>query len=406
MERMRAMHNLGTIFSFEVVRTLKKKSFWVMALAMPLLIGGVFGIVFLSNQATQDAVEDMEKQQFSATVMDESGLVSDQMIAALGFTRSQDRLAGIENVRNGKQDAFLYYPADLTKGAEVFGKNIGIFDNGRYDAVAKLLIEQSVNASVDANTKTVISGNLSVQPTTFQDGETYDPLMQMIAPGLFLVLFYFLIAMFGNQAVTSTTEEKENRVIEMLLTTVRARTVIIGKLFALIVLALIQAALLITPALIGYLLFHDALSLPALDLSNIPLDPARIGTAFVIFAASFMLFIGLLVAIGAAVPTAKEAGSVIGIVMTALFAPLYAVTLFISSPESGIVQFLSYFPLTAPIPLLLRNAAGTIAWHEVLLGAAILVISAVFVIHIAVRIFQHGALEYSRKLSFKEIFGR
>lgn len=400
------MHNLGTIFSFEVVRTLKKKSFWVMALAVPLLIGGIFGIVFLSNQATQDAVEDMEKQQFSATVMDESGLVSDQMIAALGFTRSNDKLAGIENVRNDTQDAFLYYPADLTKGAEVFGKNIGIFDNGRYDAVARLLIEQSVNASVDTNTKTVISGNLSVQPTTFEGGEAYDPLMQMIAPGLFLVLFYFLIAMFGNQAVTSTTEEKENRVIEMLLTTVRARTVIVGKLFALIVLALIQAALLVTPALIGYLLFHDALSLPALDLSTIPLDPARIGTAFVIFAASFMLFIGLLVAIGAAVPTAKEASSVIGIVMTALFAPLYAVTLFISSPESGIVQFLSYFPLTAPIPLLLRNAAGTIAWHEVLIGTVILVISAILVIRIAVRVFQHGALEYSRKLSFKEIFGR
>ena len=400
------MHNLRTVFSFEVTRTLKKKTFWIMALAMPLLIGGIFGIVFLSNSATQSAVEDMEKQHFSALVLDKSGLISDQAIDLFGFTRTDDRSAGIKSVKTGKVDAFLYYPADLTKGAEVFGKDIGIFNNGRYDAVARSLIENSVNTSVDVNTRTVISGNLSVQPTTYRDGEVFNPLMHMIAPGLFLVLFYFLIAMFGNQAVTSTTEEKENRVIEMLLTTVKSRTVIIGKLFALAVLALIQAALLITPALVGYILLRETLSLPALGLSSLPFDPVRIGTAFVIFTASFILFIGLLVAIGAAVPTAKEAGNVIGIVMTGLFAPLYAASLFISNPESGIVQFLSYFPLTAPIPLLLRNAAGTITWGEVLIGTTILVISAIFVIRVAIRIFQHGALEYSRKLGFKEIFGK
>jgi ABC-2 type transport system permease protein len=119
-----------------------------------------------------------------------------------------------------------------------------------------------------------------------------------------------------------------------------------------------------------------------------------------------MLFIGLLVAIGAAVPTAKEASGAIGAVMLLLFGPLYAASLFISSPDQPLVRFLSYFPLTAPIPLLLRNAAGTITWGEILIGAGILIISAILVIRIAVRVFQHGALEYSRKLSLKEIFGR
>ncbi len=400
------MHNLGTVFSFEVVRTLKKKAFWAMALALPVLMVGVLGIVFLSNRATEDAVKNMEKQQFSAIVMDESGLVNGQMITALGFDEASDKAASIDSVKAGKRDAFIYYPSDLSKGAEVYANNVGIFNNGRYSAVAKLLIEQSVTSSVDTNIKTVISGGLTIRPTTFQDGEVYDPLMHMIAPGLFLVLFYFLIAMFGNQAVTSTTEEKENRVIEMLLTTVQARTVIIGKILALIVLALIQAALLITPALIGYFTLRDKLSLPSVDLSSIPLDPARIGIALVIFAASFMLFMGLLVAIGAAVPAAKDASGAISVVMLALFAPLYAVSLFISSPGSGIVQFLSYFPFTSPIPLLLRNAAGTIMWYEVLIATAILVITAIFVIRTAVNVFQHGALEYSRRLSVKEIFGR
>lgn len=399
------MHNLRVIFSFEVIRTIKKKTFWIMTLSMPLIFGGVAGIIYLSNTATNDAIKDMGKQHFSAVILDESNLISDGTVEVFGFTRIDDKEDGVEKVRSGNIDAFMYYPQDLTKGVQVFGKDVGIFNNSRYDTVARLLIEQSVDKSVDINTRTIISGTLSIHPTTFRDGDVYDPLAQMIAPGLFLVLFYFLIAMFGNQAVTSTTEEKENRVIEMLLTTVQARTVIVGKILALIVLAIIQATLLVAPIIIGYILLRDTLTLPNINLSNIPLDPARIGTAFVIFSASFMLFIGLLVAIGAAVPTAKEASSTIGIVMLALFGPLYAVSLFISSPETGIVQFLSYFPLTAPIPLLLRNAAGTITWPEILLGTTLLVISAVFVVHIAVRVFKRGALEYSRKLNFREIFG-
>lgn len=400
------MHNLGTVFGFEIIRTLKKKSFWIMALSFPVLMGVIFGIVILSNKATEDAVKNMEKQQFSGIVYDESGLVSDGMLSALGFTRTTDKASSIEKVKTGAVEAFFYYPKKLSDGVEIYGKDAGIFNNGKYNAVSTMLVKQAVDSSVDDNTRLVIGDKLTTKQTTYKEGIVYDPIAHMIAPGFFLVLFYFLIAMFGNQAVTSTTEEKENRVIEMLLTTVKARTVIIGKMLALIVLALIQATLLILPALIGYLALHDKMALPSIDLSSIPFDPARIATAVVIFAASFMLFIGLLVAIGAAVPTAKEGSGAIGFVMILLFGPLYAASLFISSPGQPLVQFLSYFPLTAPIPLLLRNAAGTITWPEVAIGIVVLTITAVIVVRIAVRIFQHGALEYSRKLSLKEIFAR
>ena len=400
------MHNLGTVFKFEVIRTLKKKTFWITALSFPLIMFAVFGIILLSNQATEDAVKDMSKQRFSSLVLDESGLVKTDMLAALEIKTAANRAAGIEAVQSSKADAFFYYPADLTKGIEIYGKDVGIFQNGRYDSVARTILEQSVGETVNPNIRTVISGKTSAKFTIYKDGQVYDPILQMIAPGFFLILFYFLIAMFGNQAVTSTTEEKENRVIEMLLTTVQARTVIIGKILALVVLALFQAILFIAPVAIAYAFLHNQLSMPALDLSTIPFDWTRIGVAALIFSASFMLFIGLLVAIGAATPTAKEAGSFIGIVMVLIFGPLYASSLFISSPEQPLVQALTYFPLTAPIPLLLRNAAGTITIPEVLLGLVVLTVTAYFVIRIAVRIFRFGALEYSRKLSLREIFGR
>lgn len=400
------MHNLQTVFNFEVKRTLKKKSFWIMALSFPLLMGMVFGIVFYSNKATEDAANQMEKQQFSIAVKDDSGLIKETLVSALGASRIDDKDAGVEKVKSGQLDAFYYYPSDLTKGAEVYGKDVGIFNNGRYDAVSRVLLSQSVNESVDANTKAALTGSVTLIDKTYKDGVESNPIMQMIAPGAFLVLFYFLIAMFGNQALASTTEEKENRVIEMILTTIQARTLIIGKILSLIVLAVIQGALLITPVIIAYVFLHNQLSLPSIDLSNIPLDLARIATAFVIFATSFMLFIGLLVTVGAATPTAKDAAQFFGIVMMLIFVPLYAAPLFISTPDQIIVKVLSYFPFTSPIPLLLRNATGTITWPEIAIGISILLITTFVMVRVAVRTFRFGALEYSRKLSPKEIFSR
>lgn len=403
------MHNLSTVVRFELIRALKKKSFWILALSFPLMFAAIFGMIFLSNKATSDAGEKLKDQQFSLAVTDESKLLKPQIVANTKATviAASDKQSAIDRVKNGQLDAYIYYPSDIaTQPIEVYGKDVGLFDNGRYDSLAQSLLSASVQSEIDPAVQKVIKGKIDSTSTIYRDGEIHNPIQEMILPGVFLVLFYFLISFFGNQMLTSTTEEKENRVIEMILTTIEARTLIVGKIISLIVLAFIQGLLVILPALIGYLLFHDQLKLPSVDLSALPIDPLRLGIGFLAFAASFMLFTGLLVAIGAAVPTAQEAGGFFGTVMILLFGPLYAVSMFISLPDAPLVKFLTLFPLTAPIPLMLRNAAGNLGLGEAALGIAILVVSAIIVMTIAVRIFRFGVLEYSRKLSFKEIFAR
>ena len=403
------MHNLSTVIRFEIVRALKKKSFWILAISFPIMFAAIFGIIFLSNKATDDAAEKLKNQSFSIAITDESKMVKPQLIAAAKATeiKSSDKQLAINRVKNGQLDAYIYYPKNLDQqSVEVYGKDVGIFDNGRYSSLANSLLSASVQSGVDPAIQKIIQGKISSTSTVYRDGKVHDSIQEMILPGVFLILFYFLITFFGNQMLTSTTEEKENRVIEMILTTIEARTLIIGKIISLIVLAIIQGLLIVLPVLTGYLLFHNQLKLPSVDLSSLPIDPLRIGIGFLVFASSFMLFTGLLVAIGAAVPTAKEANSFFGIVMILLFGPLYAITMFISIPDSPLVKFLSLFPLTSPIPLMLRNAAGNLGVSEAIIGIAILIISATIIMAIAVRIFRFGALEYSRKLSAKEIFAR
>jgi ABC-2 type transport system permease protein len=401
------MHNFGTVVRFEITRTLKKKSFWIMAIGFPLMFGLIASIIYMSNKATDDASKELEKQKFSLEVTDDSGLIKSPLLSALKASMITDKKQGISDVTSGKVDAYFYYPADLSSAPiEVYGKEVGMFDNGKYSGVANSLLRLSVNQDVSPQIQSVVAGTTKVTFTAYKDGIAYDGLREAIVPGIFLVLFYVLIAFFGNQMLTSTTEEKENRIIEMILTTIEARTLIIGKIISLIILALIQALIIFVPVLIGYLLLHDKLNMPSLDLSSLPVNGLRISIGAAVFTASFLLFTGLLVAIGSAVPTAKEAGGFFGIVMMLIFGPLYALPLFISNPDSPFVQVLSTFPFTAPIPLLLRNAVGNLTVHEALISITLLVVAAAIVMMIAVRVFKYGALEYSRKLSLREIFSR
>ena len=401
------MHNLGTVIRFEIVRTLKKRSFWIAALAVPTIVAAVGAIIFFSNQTTSTESQNLANEQYSFGVTDDSRLISPQILKAVGASQIADRSAGIKATKDGKLDAYFYYPADVTKQpVQIYGKEVGIFKDSRYEELASQLLIQSAAAKTDPSLRAILQNKINFSATTYTDGAEDKGFLKLIAPGIFLVLFYFMIATFGSQILTSVTEEKENRVIEMILATIKPTTLLVGKLLSLVVLAFIQMAVILVPVIVGYLVFKNQLSLPSLDLSSLPLDPLAIGLGASIFIVSFLMYTGILMTLGAAMPTAKEAGGFFGAVMALTFGPLYAAPLFISAPHSVIVQILSYFPLTAPIPLLLRNAVGNLELIPALISLALLIITTALTVRIGVRIFRFGALEYSRKLSIKEVLKR
>ncbi len=399
---MNKMHNLSTVMRFEIVRTLKKKSFWLMALSFPVIMGIIFAIVFFSASATDKATEELKNQKFSIAVTDDSKLINQQLLAALKVRQDLDKSSAIDEVKSGKLDAYFYFPSDISKQeVELYAQDVGMFQNSRYEAVASMLLSQSVDQQISPQQKTILQDNVKTGLITYRDGKVYDSIKELIAPGIFLLLFYSLIAFFGGQMLTSTIEEKENRVIEMLLTTIKAEALITGKILSLVILALIQSALILIPIIIIYLAFGSQLQLPDIDLTNIPVDPARVSIGAAIFAFSFLLFTGILVAIGAMMPTAKEASSWFGVVMVFLFVPLYGASALISYPDSIFVHFLSLFPLTSPIPLMLRNAVGNLPLWEALTGIGILMVATIIIMLLAVKIFRYGVMQYSGRLSLK-----
>lgn len=404
------MHNFGTVLKFELTRTLKKPTFWLSILAIPALIGVVVAVVYFSNVSTSDREEEVRNTPFSLIIDDQTGIIEDSTVRALKAERTTDKQAAIEKVRTGKIDAFFYYPHDVAgQPIEIYNKNDGVMDNSKYSDIATTLLKTSATAAVASpDIIAILNGTVKTEQKNYEDGKEANILGKIIPPMLFLIAFYSVIVLFGNQMLTSTTEEKENRVTEMLLTSISSRSLIVGKIISLLILGFIQIAVMAVPTVLAYIYGREALNIPDLSglLNNLQFEfwPIFLGALVLIF--GFLLFTGLLVAIGAAMPTAKEANSFFGFVIVLMIVPFWFFPMLMSSTNSVVVTGLTYFPLTAPFTLLIRNGFGTLTLTESIIGLIVVVVSGFVAISAAVRIFRYGTLEYSKRISLSSVFGK
>lgn len=401
------MHNLGTVIGFEFLRTVRKRTFWIGALAFPILIIVIGAISYLSNVAADEADDAAQTDAFELVIFDESGIVTTEAMATFGARTVDSRQEGINLVLTGTVDGFAFYPADLLNDPiEVFGQDLSIGDNGRYEYAAREILNISLLSGVTSEQRrALLDEGFDTTVETYVDGVEAEGFRAMVAPGLFLVLFFIIVILLGNQMLNSVTEEKENRVIEMMLTTITARAMIVGKIISLGLLGLVQIVVIAVPVVLALVLFGDTLDIN-LDLSELVFDPVRILVGAILLVLSFMVVTGILVTMSAAMPTAKEAGSFLGFAIFANFVPFYALWPIITDPGQVIVQIFTYVPLTSPVTLLLRNTVGNLTTVELVIGMAILALAAVLSLWSAIRAFKRGTLQYNRRLSLKELFGR
>lgn len=244
-----------------------------------------------------------------------------------------------------------------------------------------------------------------MRSTTFSDGVRSPGLNGVIPPLIFLLVIYLVIVLLGNQMLTSTVEEKENRVTETILTTVDARTLIIGKILSLFSAGSVQMLVFASPVIIGYAFFRSSLRLPAVNFADLVFAPRPMVTGALLLLGGFTLFSGILIAIGAVMSTAKEADGFFGAALGSIFIPFYASSHIVSHPSSLIVGVFTFFPLTAPVTARLRNSFGSLS---VSVSAVLIIeLSAIglVVAWMAIRLFQFGSIEYPRKVSWRTAFG-
>lgn len=403
-----AQHNLGTVVRFEVVRTISKRRFWLATLAVPIILAVVFLLVFVSGNASDESSSELKNAQFTYQYVDPAGLVDQAFVNAANGRKITDPAAGEAAVRSGEITAFFDYPADpATQPVKVYGEDKGLFANGQYSSVALAILQRSAEARVNApELSQIIQGNVAIVTTTFKNGVEAGGFNSLIPPLIYIVIFYFVLLMLGNLMLNSTLEEKENRVTEMILTTIKPTSLIVGKIISLFIIGIVQMLVFAVPVVVGYLFFREQLNFPGLDLSGLVFDPQAMIVGALVLIGGFALFTATLVALGAVMPTAKDAGPIFGAMMALIFVPFYVLPLTISNPDALIVQIFSYFPYSAPITALLRNAFGTLKlWQAIIIIVTLFVLSAI-ILRLAVRLFQYGSIEYSRRVNVREVLTR
>jgi ABC-2 type transport system permease protein len=408
------MARMHDVVSFEVIRTLRKKSFWYASIVPPIIILAILGISHFSKTSSDTTAQQQAQNIFKSAkigVLDESGLILKPALVKEHVVIETSEQAGIDAVKSGKLDAFLYYPKDLTaSGIQIYEQDKGATNTLPYDTVATALLRQDVLFSASKSIKntqvvTLLQRDPSVTTTTYKNGVETHSLANLIAPGIMLGAFFTLIVLLASLMISSTTEEKENRVAEILLTSIKGRTLILGKILSLFILGLVQIATIVVPLLIVYEKFKSQISLPGgVSLSQIPLNPQQMTIAVVFFVLGLVMFTGLLVGLGAMFPSASDANRFLGVAIIWVFVPIYLVQYILTSPDALIVKVFTYFPLTAPTTALLLNTVGSLTIQAALPAVAILIVSATLAIMFAVRAFQYGAMEYGRRIGLKELF--
>ena len=214
----------------------------------------------------------------------------------------------------------------------------------------------------------------------------------------------FMIAVFTTSGylMQAVVEEKENRTIEILLTSVSSGQLMSGKIIGIIAVGLTQLLIWLGFAFLliqvgrNYFELLDALSIA----------PSFILLLVITLIPVFIMISALMAAVGATVTDTREGQQITGLFTLPVVVPFWLATQLMTSPNSPLAIALSFFPLTAPVTLTFRAAFGAIPSWQLALNVIVLVLSALISLWIAGRAFRLGMLRYGQRLHWRELFAR
>lgn len=390
----------------EYLGQIKNPVFWISTLAIPFMIVVINLIVFFSNQSAK-SVEQQAVANAKIVVVDKSNLV--QLPPGDQLSLSVDETGPINRVKQGELDAVIVVPADVVqqKQVAIYQKDTGpgLGSTERYNDFAEQLVKNSILAKLgNQQLIELYNAKVTASVTTYAaEGQKPFSWQATIAPALIGALYLFLVMFSAGTLLTSVSEEKENRAMEIVLTSVTPKQLIWGKILGLTLSGVTQLVVLGVLGAIALMAFGGSW-LNAITISDLTLDPLRMAYALFIVLSGYLMVSCLVAAVGALTPTAKDASSLSSVVFIGSFFPFYFVTTLITQPSSLLAYVTSYFPLTAPIVLLARNALGALPPWEMALSALVLVLYVMGALWLATKAFRVGALEYGSRVSFKKLF--
>lgn len=409
------MAKLSSVVRHEYTTIIKQPSFWISMIAIPVLIGIIVAISVIGNKASVDRVEEIAKELQNVVIVDKSKLINKDVVKNAGLTMANaDKTDSLrEEVRQGKHEALVIFPETLEKEHQ-YQIYLSSNDLTKMTSVQNLstsLLKTSLFLPLgSADVIALAQDGANSEVISYKDGEQTAGLNEFVAPAIFLVLFYIVFMFSVSYMLTSVSEEKENRSMEMVLTYVKPRTLIVGKLLGVSLVTLTQIAFFFFLAVAGFIVMQQtsaggSMSLPAgLDFAKITVDFWPIFFGFSLLVVGFLMFAGLMTATAAASPSSKEANNFSTVFFLSAFIPFYFFMLMVTNPESPVVKFLTFFPLTSPTVALVRNTVGNMGLAESWAALGVMTLFMIASIWLAIKAFRLGALEFGSTIKFRKLF--
>ncbi|MBO1771085.1 ABC transporter permease [Agrococcus sp. TF02-05] len=350
----------GIVAQREIMVQLRSKAFIISTL---ITLALVFGAVLLSSIGPELFDEDTEV----ATTAEIAPTL--EALDGLAVVPADDADAVREAVRDGSADAGVI-AGDGPSGLVVVGDR---------EADGGLIQLLSVTPEVE-----------------LLDPNAPDPMLTYFI-GLAFGLVFFMSAMtFGQTIAQSVVEEKQSRIVEIMLATVPARAILAGKVLGNSVLAFGQIALIAAVTLIGGALTGSQLLLDGLGMPIV--------WFVVLFTVGFIMLAALYAAAAALVSRAEDLGSATSPLIFLVMIPYFLVIIFNNNPLA--LQIMSYVPFSAPVAVPMRVYLQTTEWWEPYLSLGVLALSTVLAIAIASRIYERSLLKTGSMVKWRDALKR
>lgn len=394
----------------ELIVNLRRPSFIITTLLIPilgliaLLVGSLFGGEFGTF---------MEKQfvsQKAVGYVDESGLLKPDLPGYEGqFAAYADESQARAALLAKEIDSYFVLPADYVQSGTVLvygmGGGFSSFVAADTEILPQFLIDQMLAGRVDPAIQNRARTPANIVPVTLDEkGEVntksgFNWLGDFVVPYLFSILFIMTIFTTSGFLLQSVSTEKEGRIIEILLSSISPTELLTGKILGLGALGLGQMLFWLGSAAA---LLSATVAIFAM-VGAIKLSLTTVILAVIYFILGYLLFATLMAVAGSMGTTMRESQQISGIFSIGAALPYMAISLVFSNPNSPILVALSYFPLTAPVMMLVRLGFGPVPAGQVAISLALLVLGLVFSLWAGAKIFRAGLLMYGKRLGLKDV---
>ena len=396
------MNKTLIVFWHELLVTLKRKSFILVTLAVPLLMLAGYGIY----QGVESWYDPGETETRRIGYVDLAGGFDEYA----GFGAEFAPYPGVEEATQsllaGEVSEYFVIPPEYLRTGLIVRYTMEREMETPSESVESIreflitnLIGGQTSAEVLERAKTpVVLSSIRLEKTGAA-AEGQDPFLQYFLPYIFALLLMFSIFFASGYLLQGISEEKESRLIEVLLSSVSARQLLAGKVLGLGAAGLAQMVVWMA----SFWVLIDVVLARIPSLSDASLPPGLIVLALVYYVLGYLLFAVVMAVLGSLGTTARESQSWSSIVSVTAVVPLFFLNVIIENPGHPIAVVLTLIPPTAPVTAVMRlSAEGIPAW-QLALSLALLAGAIVFCMWAGAKIFRASLLMYGKRPGPREI---